>query len=159
MTNRYKHPTYYARHTPGKLRKSGHGVRQMARIMGFSLSTISGELRRNRHQLNDYSCHKAQDNTKARRRVANRGRAKLRNVHFGFIREQVELTLSPEQIASLFPAKFKFTISPKAITTTSTNGVDTAAIRESCCGGNRKSTERNGATTEARKHYRFRESP
>jgi len=115
MTTKYKHLTYYDRHTLGKLRKSGHGVRQMARIMGFSPSTISRELRRNRHQLNDYSCHKAQDNTKARRRVANRRRAKLGKAHFAFIREQMELTLSPEQIASLFPAKFKFTISPKAI--------------------------------------------
>lgn len=115
MTTKYKHLTYHDRHILGKLRKSGHGVRQMARIMEFSPSTISRELRRNRHQLNDYSCHKAQDNTRRRRDIANRARAKLDKVHFDFIREQMTLTLSPEQIASLFPEKFKFTISPKAI--------------------------------------------
>lgn len=115
MANNYRHLTYFDRHTLGKLRKSGLGVRQMARIMGFSPSTISRELRRNRHQLNDYSCHKAQDNTKARRTAANGRRAKLCQAHFEFIREQMELTLSPEQIASLFPAKFKLTITPKAI--------------------------------------------
>ncbi len=115
MTTRYKHLTYYDRHTLGKLRKSGHGVREMARIMGFAPSTISRELRRNPCGFTRYSCHKAQDNTKARRREANRRRAKLGKMHFEFIRQQMELTLSPEQIASLFPAKFKFTISPKAI--------------------------------------------
>lgn len=115
MTTHYKHLTHHDRSTLGILRKSGHGVRQMARIMGFSPSTISRELRRNRYQLNNYSCHMAQDKTKARRAAANRKRAKLGKEHFEFIREQMELTLSPEQIASLFPAKFKFKISPKAI--------------------------------------------
>lgn len=115
MTTKYKHLTYYDRHTLGKLRKSGHGVRQMARIMGFSPSTISRELRRNPCNFTRYSCHKAQDNTKFRRCAANRRRAKLHKEHFEFIREQMELTLSPEQIASLFPKKFKFTISAKAI--------------------------------------------
>lgn len=115
MATNYKHLTYYDRHILGKLRKSGHGVRQMARIMEFSPSTISRELRRNPCNFTRYSCHKAQDNTRRRRRVANLARAKLGKEHFQFIREQLELTLSPEQISSLFPAKFKFTISPKAI--------------------------------------------
>lgn len=58
---------------------------------------------------------KPKDNTKARRRAADRSRAKPGKVHFEFIRVQMELTLSPEQIASLFPGEFKFTISPKAM--------------------------------------------
>lgn len=115
MTTKYKHLTYYDRHVLGKLRKSGHGVREMARIMGFAPSTISRELRRNPCGCTRYSCHKAQANTKARRAAANLRRAKLGEEHFEFIREHLELTLSPEQITSLFPGRFKFTISPKAI--------------------------------------------
>jgi len=83
--------------------------------MGFAPSTISRELRRNPCNFTRYSCHKAQDNTTAKRSAANRRRAKLGKAQVAFIREQMELTLSPEQIASLFPATFKFTISPKAI--------------------------------------------
>ena len=81
--------------------KSGHGVREMARIMTL-----------NDHAAASRAIPATKPRTRSRRREANRRRAKLGKMHFEFIRQQMEL--HPVR-SGADRAKFKFTISPKAI--------------------------------------------
>ncbi len=115
MIKTYRHLNKYDRHTLFRLRKDGMKIRRIAEILGFSPSTISRELKRNQYQPNCYSAIVTNPKSRSRRFMANHLRRKIRKEHHHFIREQLILTLSPEQIASLFLYKFGFSISTKSI--------------------------------------------
>jgi len=110
----YRHLTVADRRVIGSLKKSGQTQRFIAEVLQVSPSTISREIRRNYSGFG-YCCYIADDMADARRYRANTKRAKLMRQETNFIREQLNLTLSPEQIASLFPEKFGFTINTKTI--------------------------------------------
>lgn len=110
----YRHLTIADRQVIGTLKKSGQTQAFIAKILQVSPATISREIRRNGTST-DYRCDEAHERSRTRRRCANTKRAKLLHRETNFIRQQLNLTLSPEQIASQFPEKFGFTISTKTI--------------------------------------------
>lgn len=114
MPSNYKQLTYSDRRLLGKLKKAGKSIREIASILEFSPSTISREIKRNYCGFG-YCCNMAHQRTQARRHRANQHRTKLGTQQIQFIKQQLLLTLSPEQIASLFPRAFGHTITPKTI--------------------------------------------
>ena len=114
MNKTYKHLTALDRQLIGKLKKSGKSFRQIASTLGVAPSTISREFKRGFTGFG-YCCHFSHDYACNRRYRANWQRRKLQEPQVEFIRRQLDLTLSPEQIASLFPSEFGFSISAKTI--------------------------------------------
>lgn len=114
MSKTYKHLTSLDRQLIGKLKKSGKSFRQIAATLDVAPSTISREFKRGYTGLG-YCCHFSHGYACNRRSRANFQRRKLKEPQIEFIRRQLELTLSPEQIASRFPEEFGFSISTKTI--------------------------------------------
>lgn len=114
MGKNYKHLTAHDRQLIGRLKKSGKSQKFIAEVLGVSASTISREIKRNYSGFG-YCCNIAHGQARMRRWRANAGRRKLWGPHYRFIRIQLDYTLSPEQIASLFPNEFGFEITPKTI--------------------------------------------
>lgn len=112
----YSHLSQEDRRIISRLRSQGKSLRFIAGILGVSHSTVSREIG-GRTSGATYCPAAAQQIAQCARAAANASRSKLKPPHTEFIRSQLELTLSPEQIASLFPARFGFSISTRALYT------------------------------------------
>ena len=100
--NCYHHFTIEERSCLREYYKKGKSYREIARLLGRNVSSISRELRRNRtHQYDipTYYPHTAQRKSNLRRSYCHRGMFWAQEV-IDYINEKLELTWSPEQIAN-----------------------------------------------------------
>ena len=99
--NCYHHFTIEERSCLREYYKKGKSYREIARLLGRNVSSISRELRRNRtHQYDipTYYPHTAQRKSNLRRSYCHRGMFWAQEV-IDYINEKLELTWSPEQIS------------------------------------------------------------
>jgi transposase, IS30 family len=110
------------RMTIASLRLQGKGVRETARVIGRSASTVSRELRRNSTAEAGYTSQQAMTLHALRRRAARRAR-KLSpgSVNWGVVTTLLHWRWSPEQIAAtlkrVFPAQRERHVSHETIYT------------------------------------------
>ncbi|MEV0375118.1 IS30 family transposase, partial [Streptomyces sp. NPDC050636] len=97
-------------HIADRLRE-GASIRQIAAELGRSPSTISREIRRNRHTLHNggwyYRPNIAQNRAKARRSRPKPGKIGRNPELRDFIQDHLELRWSPEQICQALRARFR----------------------------------------------------
>ena len=113
----YHQLTEHERYLISKLRKSGHCVAEIARVLGRHRSTIYREYQRNSTQVRNcltYCPSKAQERRNGRLRRSRRGRQ-----HADWQYARVEALLreqwSPEQIADTLKTRAEFRISHQTI--------------------------------------------
>lgn len=98
----YTHLSIEERACLRKYYVEGKSYREIARLLGRNVSTISREIARNythRYDINTYYPHTAQKKYLLRRSFCHRGMFWNDEV-FAYINEKLQLTWSPEQIAS-----------------------------------------------------------
>lgn len=95
---KYKHLNYVQRSILGQLKKDGHSMRYIARLLQVDPSTISREIKRNYSGFG-YMCNDANQQAKARRSTASRRPKKITDKVWGGITCQLKKGHSPEQIA------------------------------------------------------------
>lgn len=110
----YSHLTVFHRQMIGTHLKQGRPIRQIARILGVSPSTVSREIKRNKCGFG-YCCHIAHQAARSRRADVNRARRKIDPEAQSFIEKQLREQHSPEQIASGFPEHLGRTITAQSI--------------------------------------------
>jgi IS30 family transposase len=96
------HLSYPERSQIWKYKKLGYGVRQIARELGRSESTISRELRRNANDGVDWAAKatQAHELTKSRRTQANESRIPLKSIRIQlYVEQKLKDKWSPELIA------------------------------------------------------------
>ena len=94
--------------TIADLRRAGHGVREIAREMGRSPSSISRELQRNAHPGNgQYHPHAAQRRAEVRRARPKGGKIAANSELREFIQAKLTMRWSPEQIARVLREQFE----------------------------------------------------
>ena len=100
MEKRYKQLSLEERDMITEIKAEGESLREIARVLGRSPSTISREVKRNqssKHRL--YLSHRAHDRATVRKRVAAR-RPRLKNEQVvSYVREKLLEDWSPEQIS------------------------------------------------------------
>jgi len=112
--NGYKHITHVERRLLGRWRKDGVSLREIARRLCKSPSTISREVARNRSSFG-YCCNMAHTSARLRRRRANQRRRKITTEREGFLREAIERKWSPEQAAAGFERETGISISAVSV--------------------------------------------
>jgi IS30 family transposase len=99
MATKYEHLSYEERVLLCQWKKEGHSIREMSRRLTRAASTVSRELRRNKHEQKDYSSHTAQFFTR-RRRSESYSKPRLKTKwHQAYVRRKLIAGWSPEQIA------------------------------------------------------------
>lgn len=117
MEQQYKHLTLSERDMITTLLAENTSLREIARILGRDVSTISRELKRNASpEYRLYLSHRAQGRAEARRRTASR-RPRLKQPEIrAYVLAQLTEGWSPEQIAGRLPLDHPgLSISPEAI--------------------------------------------
>jgi len=88
-------------------RRTGQGVRAIARALGRSPSTVSREITRNSHPINgNYGPHAAQERARRRKPRPKVGKIALNQQLAGYIEQRLALRFSPEQIHHKLKADF-----------------------------------------------------
>ena len=98
----YKHLTIEERCCLRKYQKDGLSYREIARLIGRDVSTVSRELRRNSnvpYDVSTYRPYPAQRRYQLRRSYCHRGICHYPQEVFDYINEKLLATWSPEQIA------------------------------------------------------------
>ena len=98
----YNHLTIEERCCIREFYKKGKSYREIARLIGRNVSTVSREINRNRTHMYDvptYYPHTAQKKYQYRRRFCHRGMFGNERL-VKYIEEKLRLTWSPEQIAN-----------------------------------------------------------
>lgn len=98
----YTHLTIEERALLRKFQVEGKSYREIARLLGRNVSTVSREIARNythRYDINTYYPHTAQKKNLLRRSFCHRGMFWNEDI-INYINEKLSLTWSPEQIAN-----------------------------------------------------------
>ena len=113
--NAYTQLSYEERCTIATLWKSGKSIREIARFLNRSPSTISRERNRNRSAWDgSYRVHHAQMYAKRRRKWTHRS-ARFQQNHWARVIELLKEKLSPEQISATLKKNSEFEISHETI--------------------------------------------
>ena len=104
----HQHLTLSEREMIAHLVAAGESLREIARTLARSPSTISRELRRNRQRSGFYSPHLAQQQCRLRRGLANEGRGgRLENAALRrYVVDRLRRYWSPEQISGRLPVDY-----------------------------------------------------
>ena len=101
MPKAYKHLSAEERDILAVLKSEGHSIRQIAKVLNRSPSTVSRELKRNAPPVYKDYClaHKAQQRGDIRKHQSHR-RQRLKNDFIrGYVQKHIRLGWSPELIA------------------------------------------------------------
>jgi len=108
MPKTYKHLNPEERDILAVLKSKGHSIRQIAKVLNRSPSTLSRELERNAPPVykNYYLAHKAQQRDDMRKNQSHR-RQRLKNEFIcGYVEQHIQLGWSPELIAGRLSVEY-----------------------------------------------------